>query len=294
MFRMKRIILSTVAVMACAACLAQTTSADFKARFDRQVRNVGYGGVGVETILDRWAEAFPDDGDMLEGRFNHFFAKSRSSSIVIKQQAKYLGADPVLTLKDSLGADVNYFEEAFFVDSLYAESSRAIDRAISLYPDNLGYRLSRITSLLAYEKESPDMATAAILELIDMDAKEHPAWKFAGAPVDGEEFMSTIQEYCYHYFRAATPSCFEAFRAISEKMLSLHPKNTNFMSNIGSYWFVGCQEYKKALKWYNKVPKLDPHNYMAAKNALLVSRKMKDSKLIGKYNDILAGCRNEG
>ena len=47
------------------------------------------------------------------------------------------------------------------------------------------------------------------------------------------------------------------------------------------------QDNKKALQYYNKVLKIDPKDYTAAKNCVLLARKEKDSKLEKKYLPIL-------
>ena len=116
---MKKILILS-ALLVGAAAYAQTDAASYAARYERQVRNVGAAGVGVETILDRWETDFPDDPAVYDGRSKYYLAKSMSSSVVAKEGSKYLGADPLFSLKDSLGRDVNYFEERFFVDSLFA------------------------------------------------------------------------------------------------------------------------------------------------------------------------------
>ena len=53
-------IIMMAALAACAAAAAQTTPEEFQARYERLVRNLGYSGVGIETLLDRWEEAFPE------------------------------------------------------------------------------------------------------------------------------------------------------------------------------------------------------------------------------------------
>lgn len=280
---MKKAILIFAAVLAGAICLAQNTSSDFKARYDRQVRIVGTDGVGVETILYRWEEECPDDPEMLEGRYRFYLAKSISTNVVAKNAQKFLGNEPVLTLRDSLGRDVNYFEENVFVDSLFAKSQSAIDRAVSLAPSELAYRVDKITALMLYEKESPDMATQELLELIKFQKEQHPSWTYYGQPADEPTFIQAIQEYCFNLFRYGTPGSYEAFRTISEAMLKLYPKDADFMNNLGSYWLVYKQNTNKALKWYNKVLKLDPKNYSAAKNCVILARKNKNTKLEKKY-----------
>ena len=55
-----------------------------------------------------------------------------------------------------------------------------------------------------------------------------------------------------------------------------------FVNNIGSYHLIR-QEYKTALKYYDKVLKKQPDDYTAMQNGLLASRKMKNLKLEKKY-----------
>ena len=277
----------TAAVLLSIAALGQTDAEGFKARYDRQVKAVGDAGVGVETILDRWEEAFPEDPAMLEGRYRFYLAKSMSSSVVSKDRNRYLGQEPVLTLKDSTGKDVFYFEDKVFVDSLFAKSQSAIDKAAALVPNELAYRVGKITALMLYEKDSPDMATQELLKLIDYQKTAKPDWTFYGLEVDEDSFRQTVQEYCYYFFQYATPGSYEAFRTVSEAMLKLYPKNTGFMSNLGSYWLVYKKNNRKALSWYNKVLKIDPKDYTAAKNCVILARKEKDTKLEKKYLPVL-------
>ena len=274
-------------LLSCALSFGQDDPAAFKARYDRQVRMVGASGVGVETILDRWEAAFPDDPTMLEARYSFYIAKARSTEVVPKDTPKYLGAEPVLTLKDSTGRDVYYYQEDFYVDSLFARSQSAIDKAIALAPSELGYRVDKITSLMLYEKGSPDLATAELLKLIQYNKTEKPEWTYYGLPVDEDTFISTIQEYCYNFFRFATPGSYEAFKTVSEEMLKIYPKNTDFFSNIGSYWLVYKQNPRKALKWYNKVLKINPKDYTAVKNCVILARKEKNKNLEKKYLPLL-------
>ena len=79
----------------------------------------------------------------------------------------------------------------------------------------------------------------------------------------------------------------EAFRSISEKMSGYFPRQTDFMSNMGTYYLVYKQDYKSALKYYNKVLKIKPGDYTAIKNCVLLARKQKDVKLEKKYLPML-------
>lgn len=284
---MKHIFSIAALLLSCALMYGQDDPAAFKSRYERQVRTVGAAGVGVETILDRWEAAFPDDPAMLEGRYNFYLNKARSTEVVPKDASRYLGAEPVLTLKDSTGRDVYYYQEDFYVDSLFARSQTAIDKAIALQPSELGYRVDKITALMLYEKGSPDLATAELLKLIQYNKTARPSWTYYGLAVDDDTFVATVQEYCFNFFRFATPGCYEAFRTVSEEMLKIYPKNTDFLSNVGSYWLVYKQKPRQALKWYNKVLKINPKDYTAAKNCVILARSEKNPKLEKKYLPLL-------
>lgn len=286
---MRRLWIAALAAIAAAAPLgAQSTSEEFNTRYENLVKHVGYDGVGVETVLNKWEAAFPDDDDMLVGKFNYYLTKSSYSEIVKKDQDRFMGEKPVVALKDSLGNDVNYFQESFFVDSLFAISSQTIDKAVKLYPDRLDLRFCKITALLAYEKESPDMATSALSALIDYDGTSHPLWKYGGEAAEKDLFITGIQEYCASLYTIGSGSSYESFRTLSEKMLKYHPDNTIFLSNLGTYYFIAKKDNKTAQKYYNKVLKKEPDNYTAIKNSVLMARRDKNTKLEKKYLPMLA------
>ena len=160
--KMKKLTLAIAAIALCAAAAAQTTQEEFQTRYERLVRNLGYDGVGIETLLDRWEEAFPDDAAVPVARFNYYFYKGRRTEVVARPGLRrYLGQEPTLTLKDSDGNDVNYFEESFYDEDLFGEAMKILDAQIAAHPDELRWQYMRITALAAYEKESPDMAAAA-------------------------------------------------------------------------------------------------------------------------------------
>ena len=95
-------------------------------------------------------------------------------------------------------------------------------------------------------------------------------------------------EYCYVFFQTGTPSAMEAFRSISEKMAGYDSGNPEFLNNLGSYYLAFKKDSKTALKYYNKALKVDPDNYSAVKNCVLLARKDKNVKLEKKYLQKLA------
>ena len=272
-----RLIITFFAALSCAMLLAQSVGDDYLAKYQRQIRNAGVAGVGVQTIVDNWIAACADDARAYEARFNYCFAKSRSTEIQPKNSERYLGQKPVLTLKDSTGRDVNYFQEDVFVDSLFASCLTSIDKALSLQPLELRYHFDKITAMLSYEKDCPDLSYELVNSLIDSFVKNKGAdWTLdnEALPEDRDEvFCQCIGEFCYTFFQVGSPSSYRYFLALSEKMNKLYPKNPVFLDNIGSYWQVAEKNDKKALKYYKKALKLDPQDYAALNNIRLINRR---------------------
>ncbi|NLZ19468.1 MAG: hypothetical protein GXY24_04285 [Bacteroidales bacterium] len=276
---MKKLILTIATISFCAAAAAQTTAEDYLARLERLVRAVGPAGVGVETLLDRWEEDFPDDQAVHAARFNYHFQKSQRTEMVAKgTQRRFLGNPPALTLKDADGQDVNYFEETFFDEAVFAEAIKVLDRQLALHPDELSFHLLKISALAAYEKESPDMAAAELKALIERQASARPAWTFNGEPAEAETFQQAVGECCYVFFQTGTPSGYEYFREVSERMNKLFPKNPVFLDNLGSYQLVVKENDKQAAKYYKKALKLDPDDYAATTNLQIIERRKAQAK----------------
>ena len=269
--------------------IAQTPSSkDFQDRYDLLVSKLGPTGVGIETLLDRWAAAYPDDVQMLTGKFSYWFSKSQTLQLVPKDQQKFLGETPTVVLKDSTGANVNYFQETMYDDELFGEAQKALEKAIQLYPDRLDLRFLKVASLIGYEKESPDMALSSLKSLMIYNATQHPKWEYPGVDnVDNEFFSAALQEYCYLFFRYGTPATYEAFKELSEQMLTYEPKNVLFLDNIGSYWLVARKDNKTAMKYYSKVLKIKADDLTAIKNIIILARNSNNVNLEKKYLPLL-------
>ena len=258
----------------------------FEQRYSLLVSRLGESGVGVETLIDNWEAADSLNPKVYMARFNYWLSKSREDKVVQKYQKKYLGMAPLLSLKDSTGVDVYYFQESFYDDEGYGKAIKAIDKAIRLSEDNLGYRFAKANAYIAYEKGSPDMALAYLEELIGEFG--HRVWTFDGNKVDNDFLADAMQEYCYSFYSLGTPSSMEAFLTLSEKLSSVFPQKPDFQNNIGAYWLVGKNDAKKALKQYSKVLKKFPSDYTAIKNCIIISRKDRNTKQEIKYLKMMA------
>lgn len=246
---------------------AQLTSAEYKEKYDRQVRAVGYAGLGVETILERWASVHPDDTDMLEGRFFFELTRARSTKVLRSPKPKYLNRDPLLTLKDSTGAPVYFFEEEFYDDSLFTCAIRCLERATALQPDEFLYRAHLVNSHNAREKEQPRLAVEELDALISYDKARHPAWTYRGNPTSESFFTDVVQEYCRLYRGIGSPEGYEALRRISERMIKLYPERTEFQLNMAHYWNEAKNNPRKAISICKKI--LSRHKEEEAAQALL-------------------------
>ena len=263
-------------------------SETYSKRYDLIVSKLGYDGVGVETVLNQWEGVDPLNEKLLLAKFNYYFTKAQTTSVVVKPEKKYLGAEPLLSLKDSTGTDIYYFQEVSYDDSLFSIAIKTADKAIRMWPERLDLRLLKADALSAYEKGSPDMTLAYLNELADAYFSGDRAWEYPGDTVNDEFFKSVIQQYCAIFFSLGTPNSYDAFKSLSEKMLAYMKDDTTFMDNLGSYMLVAQKDPKTALKWYNKVLKIKPDDYTAIKNGIIVARSMKNLKLEKKYLQMMA------
>ena len=156
-----------VAFTSLATAYAQTDSQRYEQRYDMLVSRVGADGIGVETVLNSWSQVDSTNAKMLLGKFTYYFTKAQTAQVVQKNNRKYLGMEPILTLKDSLGNDVFYFQENVFDDELYGLAVKAADKAVAAWPDRLDLRFLKANAYIAYEKESPDMALAYLHRLVE-------------------------------------------------------------------------------------------------------------------------------
>ena len=286
---MKRILTFFVALLTPLLLFAQTSQEDYIRRFNNLVSRVGPAGVGVETLLDKWAEEYPEDTQQLLARFSFWFNKCQTSNVIQLPQDRYLGREPLLPLTDSLGRKNNYFEDIVYEDESFGLALEALDKAIALEPRRLDFRLLRIDALTAYEKGSPDMALSALKSLADENYKQHPAWTHESLEkVDDEVFKAFVQDYCFTFFRLGTDSSAEAFKGLSEHMLTYSKDDPLFLDNLGSYWFVCKKDYKKARKYYDQVLKKHPDDVTAIRNSVLLARSDKNVKLEKKYLAMMA------
>lgn len=275
---MRRYLIPVLLLLSAAVCNAQT---DFQRNYERQVRNVGYSGVGVETILDGWEAAEPDNIAMKEGRINYYFNKGQRSEVIVKDTRKYLGAEPLISVRDSLGRAVNYFEVTVFDDEQFTLCQKYIDKCIADHPHELLFRENKISTLMAYEKESPDLAFSQLSDLVAQYPLE-TGWTLMGEPETEEDFINMVEQYCYAFYLIGTPAGYRCFRDISSIMLKSHPKNVNFINNIGSYYLVAEDNPKQAVKYYKKALKIEPDNSAALQNMRIAEKRISASKAKAK------------
>lgn len=264
----------------------------YQQRYELLVSKLGYAGVGVETVLNNWEQAAPTDPQLMLARFNYLFTKAQSNQIVSKSSSKYLGMEPMLTLKDSTGTNVYYYQETFYDDDIYGQAIKAVDKAIETYPEKLDFRFVKANAFIAYEKESPDMAISFLTELVN-ESRTRKVWMYNEEQADSKFFSEAMQEYCFSFYTIGTPAAMNAFLQLSQKMLEVDQNNTAFINNIGTYHLIVKDDPKTALKYYNKVLKSDPNDYTAVKNCVILARKQNNVKLEKKFLAKLVECGTE-
>lgn len=280
---MKRYFLLILLAFASLSAAAQEPKEEFARKYNNLVGRVGPAGLGVETLLDKWQAAWPDDPQQQVARFAFCFARCQSTAVIQLDKDRYLGREPIVPMTDSLGRKCNWFEDPVFDEALYAEANLAIDRAIGLDPWRLDYRMAKIDAMIAYEKGEPEMATQELKSLADKHFKEHPVWKYQGlGEVSDEQFKAFMQDYCAALFRLGTERSAECFKGLSEHLLQYCKDEPMYLDNLGSYYLVK-KEYKKALKYFDQVLKKHPDDQTALRNGLLLARAKQDVKLEKKY-----------
>lgn len=284
---MRRVFYVLVLCLASVLSYAQNTSDIYERRYQLITGQVGPAGLGVETVLNAWEKADSTDIRMLMGRFRFYLAKGQTTDVVAKHEKRYLGLSPILSLKDSLGREVYYFQETNYDDECFGLAVKTLDKAIALYPDRLDLRAHKANIYITFEKGSPDMALDYLVSLADEGAARKEDWDFDGQKQDVEFFKDAMQEYCYNFFNIGTPSARNAFLKLSQHLNKLFPDRADFLNNIGSYYLV-TENYKNALKCYSKVLKKYPDDLTAIQNCVLASRLMKNPKLEIKYLQMMA------
>ncbi len=288
---MRKVIYVLMAMVLSYAASAQ--SQDYQRKYNLLLERVGPAGVGVETLVENWANAEPNSLEMLHARFYYYLTKGQGTEIVFNKEQNYLGLSPVLTLKDSTGADVHYYEVIKYEDELFAEAMRSVDKAISLAPYRLDIRFMKANAYMSYERDCPDMTLSNIMGLVHDYMTSDNKWFYKDASatephvVETEEFVDMMKQYCIALYSLRTPSSYRAFMKLSERMYGYFPKDADFIGFIGTYHHVAEKDYKTAIKFYNKALKLQPDNRDLINNAIIAARKMNNSKLEKKYRKML-------
>ncbi len=87
-------------------------------------------------------------------------------------------------------------------------------------------------------------------------------------------------------FRIGSDTSVEAFRSLSEHLLTYCKDEPMYLDNLGSYYLVK-KDYKKARKYFDQVLKKHPGDMSAIKGGILMARAQKDVKLEKKYLNLM-------
>lgn len=261
----------------CMNAAAQTTE-DYLTRYNTLVARVGAAGVGVDYLLSKWESADPVDVNHMVARFSYHLAKGQKDSVITSPRANYMGREAMVSLKDSLGRNVYYYSIPLFDQAEFADAIKAIDKAIQHDNTRLDLMMSKADALVANETTTPDLATDAILRIIDDTFVKKAKWTFPGQEnVTEDDVLDEMQRYCYGFFNTYTDQANEAFKTVTERVLKYRPKNVSFINNMGAY-YARKKDDKKALKYYKNALKLDPNDVVARQNVSLIERRAAAAK----------------
>lgn len=275
---MKRKILAalTLSVIGLAA-FAQTTE-NYLARYNALVSRVGFSGIGVETLLDKWESADPGDINQMVARFNYYLHKSSRDSVVVSTKARYLDMDPLFNAKDTSGVVKYYYNEKVYDPALFAKAISAIDKAIQFDNTRLDVYMMKVNTVISYEKETPDNSKDLILFMLGKYFADKDYWKFPDLVLTDDNFLEAVQDLCITYYSIGSPQAMLCFKAVSERVLKSRPKAVEFMNNMGAFYASYAKDDKKAMKYYSNALKLDPQNMVARQNVKLIQRRAAAAK----------------
>ncbi len=269
---MKKILAIVICALAALSISAQTTE-NYLSRYNSLVARVGFSGVGVETLIDRWEFADPEDINHMVARFNFYLDRSMRDSVVTSYKLRYLGMEPLLELKDSTGRKMYYYNEKVFDSRSFAKAIECIDRAISTNNTRLDLYLDKAEALVTYDKTLPDGSRDCLLSLVDLNYTKKSKWDFPGVTVDEDFFLNELQRLLLVYYHTGSEQSLEAFRQVSERVLKHSPKKVIYLDNMGAYYVAAHKNDKKALKYYTAAQKIDPDDIISKQNIALIERR---------------------
>lgn len=269
---MKKLLTLFILGAACLYAGAQTTE-NFLKRYNVLVGRVGFAGVGVQTLLDSWGRADSTDINYMVARYNFYIDRAQKDTVVKNSLPRYLGMDPIMSLTDSTGRKLYYYQETLYDKGLFRKAMYYLDKAIE--KNNVRFDLydTKADILMGYGKADASESSAFIMKMIQRNYTGKTVWETAqvGHKVSVEEFENTIINYCYTFYKVGSPSTMEAFFNISSAMVKQKSANSAFLDNLGAYYLIRKKDYKKAAKMYRQALKMNPDDKIAIKNLELVS-----------------------
>lgn len=263
--------------MAASSALAQTTE-DYLSRYNALVNRVGVSGLGVDLLLTRWEKADPVDINHMIARGSYHLYRARKDSVVAYHKAAFMGMEPILTTKDSLGRNTYFYSVPNYQPEEFALAMEALDNALVHDNTRLDLMLSKADALKDFEYTTPDQCVDYIISIIDKHFGAKMVWTLpGGGHVTEEDFLEEMQNYCNIFFRTDSQASLEAFRKVSEAVLKYRPKSAPFIDNIGAYW-ASRKDDKKAMKYYKNALKADPDDAIAKQNIALIEKRAAAAK----------------
>lgn len=250
-------------------CLSLTTAAWPQGNYRQQYRLLSRSGDDqvVRSLLEDWQRAEPQSDQVQKAWFDHLVQKALVPVMQISRQPV---RDAVMSISDSLGNRYYYYTVFECNDSLFNLATEHLDRAISLAPDRIDYRMERIGVIEAAGLDAPTYA-AAVLELVERNALNGGRWKNEEGTVGTEEFIDAVQQSCGRLLTLEQPAISQAER-IADAMLKQFPGHPMFLADLGTVAFMK-EDYRTAEKYYAKAYKEMPGDMSLLRNLAITCRK---------------------
>jgi len=220
---------------------------------------------GLLMIAKQWEAKHPNDPELYVAYAN-YHSKKAFKELVQMTTEKPEGIE-YLELNDSLGNQEGYlFSEMTVNDSSVQTAVRYLDKAISLFPNRLDFRLGKI--FLTRESEHWDWMETEIVATLQQAMKLEHRWKTEHNEKikEAQPFLySSLQETFYVLFESGLPYAYDIIERSSRLIIQQQDQNVIALSNIATCLMMK-EKHLDALTYLNKAYQISPNDIILVGN----------------------------
>jgi tetratricopeptide (TPR) repeat protein len=220
---------------------------------------------GLLMIVKQWEAKHPNDPEMFVAYAN-YHGKKAFRELVQMTTEKPEGVE-FMELTDSLGNQGGYLHSEMIVnDSSVQTAVRYLDKAISLFPNRLDFRLGKI--FLTRESEHWDWMETEIVATLQQSMKLEHRWKTEHNEKikEAQPFLySSLQETFYVLFESGLPYAYDIIERSSRLIIQQQDQNVIALSNIATCLMMK-EKHLDALTYLNKAYQISPNDIIIVGN----------------------------